>query len=140
MSYEKKYEIDENGPQHVIDEKNNSYILLAKYKWFGKGDYKLGLRKFFSTADGEGGGKGLEFLTEEGPNTLTHMLLHEGYGNADEIVDECVNNRKDIVGAFIYKINEMNECGDDLQEYLNVYDSCREDNDEDMYDPEDLLE
>lgn len=127
-------EVDENFPSHVIDEKGNQYLELCKFRWNGKGEYKLGLRKVYSNADGEHPGKSISFLTEDGPHDLTLALVSENFGNADEISDICLEKRKDIVGAILKKV-DMENCDEYIKYYEEIADSK-----ENMYDPEELLE
>lgn len=136
--FEKNYEIDENS-QRIIDERGNTYLMMAKFRWFGKGDFKLGLRTFYSTSDGEKIGKGVNFLTEDGPHELTKALLEDGYGHPQEIAQTLRKSRPEIFGAVMDELNDMTveekaTCED---AYVNCDDFS--DEDEEMFDPEDLL-
>ena len=79
-----QYSVDENY-NYNIDEKGNTFIALRKIDWRNSGNYKLDLRKYYSTENGERMSKGVSFLTEDGPNELTRVLLYTGYGDAMEI-------------------------------------------------------
>ncbi len=85
MSKEFKYEIVDNFDK-LIDEKGNSFISLRKLTFNDNPDVKLDLRKYYSTATGERMYKGVSFLTEDGPNELTHVLVEEGYGDTEKLV------------------------------------------------------
>lgn len=137
--FEKNYEMDPSFHPEVIDERGNSYIMFAKYKWFGKGDFKLGLRTFYSTPEGERIGKGITFLTDEGPNELTRALLEKGYGHAESIAKTLRGSRPEIIGAVIDELNDMTE--EEKHACEDAYVNCDDylDNDSDMFDPEDLL-
>lgn len=120
---------------YTIDEKGNTFIALRQIDWGDKGDYKLDIRKYYATEEGEKMAKGLSFLTEDGPNELTRVLLETGYGDDEEIVNTIIENRKDVLASIITKYNEDPELID--PEYLAMY---KERNDEeDYYDPEELI-
>lgn len=137
-NFEDNYEIAEEG-QHIIDEKGNSYLMLAKYKWFGKGDFKLGIRTFYSTSEKERIGKGISFLTEEGPHELTKVLLEEGYGHPQELAQTIRKYRPEVIGAVMDELNTMTK--DEKNMCEDAYVNCDDfsDNDDEMYNPEDLL-
>ena len=132
MAKEFSYDVDPDF-NFPIDEKGNSFISLRKIQWNGRGDYRLDLRKYISTEKGEQMGKGVSFLTDEGPGELAKVLLENGYGNADDIADVLVEKRLDILQKANKKINdegiEIPESSDDDSE-----------DDETLYDPRGLFE
>lgn len=123
MAFE--YDIDKDF-DHVIDEKGNSFIALRKIQWGGKGDYKLDLRKWYINSNGEETvGKGVSFLTEEGPHELTKTLVDNGYGHTNEIL------------SGIYHRPDFEQCLQGIREGKNIINESV--NDDDYYNPEDLL-
>lgn len=92
----------------VFDEKGNTFLAMRKIAWGDNPDLekaKLDIRKWFINADGEETpGKGTAFLTEDGPDSLTKILLEEGYGHTKEILnsikdrDDFRKELNDIVG------------------------------------------
>jgi hypothetical protein len=95
----------------TIDEKGSIFIALRKVQWVKNGEdpdetkAKLDLRKYRVDENGdEIAGKGISFLTDDGPNELTKVLVHEGYGNTKEILKE-LKNRDDFVDS-VEHINE----------------------------------
>ena len=82
----------------VFDEKGNTFLALRKLTW---GDNvnsipKYDIRKWYVSPEGdEVVGKGVSFLTEDGPNNLTEALVAEGFGNT-KVLLELINNRSDI--------------------------------------------
>lgn len=98
------YDIDKDF-DYTIEEKDNSFVALRKIRWGNREDYRLDLRKYISTEEGERMGKGLSFLTEDGPSELVKVLLDNDYGKPDEISDTIVNNRRDIFEAISKKVN-----------------------------------
>lgn len=158
MSYGNKefnYETDKDRNNYVVDEKGNSYLQLAYERWNEDSDYKLALRKFYSSAKGETAGKGVTFMTEDGPSDLINALLKEGYGYPEEIAKICVEDRPDIIGAIIFDHAHNSESEEDqdtidnindkpLMYFVDKYAEYNEEHgiakDEDMHDPEEILE
>jgi hypothetical protein len=93
----------------IVDEKGSNYLALRKVKWFDN-DYKLELRRWTSNAEGEIPGKGVSFMTEEGPHELAKALVEAGYGDTNELL-----------------------------EILNSRDSESYEDDDNLYDPKELL-
>lgn len=127
-----KYKIEPDF-DYTIDEKNNTFIALRKITWGDSDTPKLDLRKYYAREDGETMSKGVSFLTDEGPNELTRVLLDTGYGNSREIANSILDNRPDI-GSLIYQSVEDNPGYIDMwSEYLAANGI------EDDYSPDDLL-
>lgn len=121
MAFE--YEIEE-GFDHVFDEKGNTFLALRKIQWGGKGDFKLDLRKWYINSNGEETvGKGVSFLTEEGPHELTKVLVDNGFGHTGEILQG------------IYHREDFEQCLENLRNGVDVMD----DNDDNYYDPKEFL-
>jgi len=78
----------------VIDAKNNTYIALRKVGWFEQ-EPKLELRKWIATPENDVPKKGVSFLTEDGPHTLTSVLVEQGFGDTGELL-ESLSYRKDF--------------------------------------------
>ncbi|MGL5749330.1 MAG: hypothetical protein ACRCXT_02295, partial [Paraclostridium sp.] len=95
------YEIEE-GLDCVFDEKGNTFLAMRKVRWSENGEFKLDLRKYYINSDGEEVvGKGLSFMTEEGPHELTKSLIDNGYGHTQDII-EGVMNRPDFEQCLEY--------------------------------------
>lgn len=121
MAFE--YEIEE-GFDHVFDEKGNTFLALRKIQWGGKGDFKLDLRKWYINSNGEETvGKGISFLTEEGPHELTKVLVDNGFGHTGEILQG------------LYNREDFEQCLDNLRNGVEV----TKNNSEDYYDPKEFL-
>ena len=117
-----KYAIDKDF-DHTIDEKGNTFIALRKIAWGDSENYKLDLRKYYTTEDGERMNKGVSFLTDEGPNELARVLIDTGYGNAIDIAESIKNNRPDIMELLASDLDKIKA----------------ESNTGDFYDPRELL-
>lgn len=119
---------------YTIDEKGNTFIALRKIDWGNKGEFKLDIRKYYASETGETMSKGLSFLTDDGPDELTKVLLETGFGNDAEIADTLLQNRKEIVAKIAKAINDP----DSIYNHMNL-DEIDEDDEEDYYDPEELI-
>lgn len=95
------YEFKQDGIDEVIDEApgSNSFIGLREVRWGPDKDFRLDLRKYICKTDGtEVVGKGVSFVTEDGPNTLINVLVEKGYGVTQDILDE-ISHREDFPKA-----------------------------------------
>ena len=117
----------------TIDEKGNTFIALRQIDWGNKGEYKLDLRKYYASENGETMSKGLSFLTEDGPHELTKVLLETGYGDDEEITNTIIEKRPYILA----KINSELQSNPELVKSLG--DIRFNSIEEDYYDPEELL-
>ena len=74
----------------VVDEKGNISIAIRKVNWGEESDLskaKVDIRRWFINKDGEEAvGKGLHFLTEDGPHTLARVLVEKGFGKTRDIL------------------------------------------------------
>lgn len=120
------YEADPDF-NHIIDEKGNSFIALRRIKWGTSEEFRLDLRKYFNTAEGERMNKGVSFLTEDGPNELVNVMTGLGFGNTVKIIDG-IKDREDFRSA----LNQVLSPDDDL------YDKDAKDISEGYYDPKDI--
>ena len=128
MAREFEYTNDPNF-DYTIDEKGNTFIALRKIDWGNKGEYKLDLRKYYASENGETMSKGVSF-SDEGADELTKVLLETGYGDVEEITDTIVYKRPDILRKMCKVISSDPSLSD--PELIN-------DSDEEMYDPEELM-
>lgn len=133
MAKEFTYSVDPDY-DYTIDEKGNTFIALRKIDWGNKGEYKLDLRKYYASEAGETMSKGLSFLTEDGPDELTRVLLETGYGDDTEIANTLLENRKGIVARIAQTINDPENSYDWSVELENELE-----NEENYYDPEELI-
>lgn len=118
-----KYDIDKDFGDHVIEENNNTSIVMRKISWGDNGNYKLDIRKYLYTDEGERIGKGVA-LTDEGANELTKELIGSGYGNMKEVLVALKDRNEDEFKSTVDSV--LNGLNDD------------EDSDE-YYDPKELL-
>ena len=82
MAKEFKLEIDDSINEVFDEVPGNSFLALRKLRWSDSGPFKLDIRKWYVNADGEEiAGKGVAFMTPEGPDNLIEALLSNGYGD-----------------------------------------------------------
>lgn len=104
MAKELKLEIDPSIDEVIDEVPGNSFIALRKLRWTENGPFKLDLRRWYTTSAGEEvAGKGVSFMTEEGPSNLIQALLSNGYGDTRKTLDgikdrdDFLENIKDIL-------------------------------------------
>lgn len=113
------YEIYDNF-DFIIEEKGNTFIALRKLSWNGR-EPKYDIRKWYNTADGTRADKGVG-LSEEGMDELTGILLSQGFGKTEDIL-EAIKDRDDFEMSYNKVIKGI------------VY----EDEEETFYDPREVL-
>lgn len=115
FSYEKDPNFD-----FVIDEKANKFMALRKIKWSSSNEFKLDLRNYVATDEGERMLKGCTFISEEGGHELARVLVQEGYGHTDDLVD-AIFERRELLGAIAHRINDSDptEIEHAMEEYNN---------------------
>lgn len=120
---------------YTIDEKGNTFIALRKVDWGNKGEYKLDLRKYYASESGETMSKGVSFLTDEGPDELTKVLIETGYGNDAEIANAIIQNRVEVLA----RIHKALTTDVNLLEMVNSADMEIDYEEDEFYDPEELI-
>ena len=122
----------EGTVDEVFDElPGNSFLALRKLRWRPDGEFKLDIRKWFTNSDGEEiAGKGISFMTEQGPDNLIMALLKHGYGDTRKTI-EGIKDRDD----FIPTLSEMIR-NDEIHEF-EIPEG--EESDTSFYDPKDIL-
>lgn len=120
------YNIDENF-DFLIEEKGNQAVFFRRVSWGGR-DSKLEIRKWYVDGTKETAGKGVTFMTEEGPDELVRIMTETGFGKTDEILENI--SKRDDFGISVKKI-----LGKGLDDVINEYDSIEL---EEVYDPRTL--
>jgi hypothetical protein len=118
---------------YTIDEKGNTFIALRQIDWGNKGEYKLDLRKYYASEEGETMSKGLSFLTEDGPDELTRVLIETGYGDDEQIANTLIENRPYVLAHIKAEFDSNPEL------VKSLGDSRFFKKDEEYYDPEELM-
>ena len=113
----------------IVEEKGNVFIALREMKWCAadvEKDFKVDIRKYYMSAEGETVSKGISFGTEEGPHELTRVLAEEGFGHTDDIL-EAIKDREDFMASLVKALNveDIDNLGIDASQYKE----------DDYYDP-----
>lgn len=114
------------GMNRIIEEKGSSFIRLAQMAWGVSDDeecdpekIRVDIRKYHTNSDGkEIMGKGVSFMTQDGPNELVHCLLEEGYGETEKSL-KILKKRKDFKDA-VFHVNGQNSPDDDVDETFDL--------------------
>lgn len=136
MAFNGNYEKDENGIDRIIEERGNQFLAMRMVRWNDNKEFKLDIRKYVLSETGETPLKGISFLTEEGPDELTKILVEEGFGNNTDLFETIKEKRPELESYFIR--DYLDRDNKDLQSHLDTY-PIIEDNTEEYYDPEELL-
>lgn len=116
----------------IFDDKGNTFLAMRKIQWGDSDKTYLDLRKWYCNADGqETPGKGFSFLTEEGPHELARVLVENGYGHTDDIINS-IKDREDFMTSLVECLNK--------EELDNLDIELPEVDDGDYYDPSVIIE
>lgn len=134
MAREFNLEIDPSVNEVFDETSGNSFLALRKLRWNESSPFRLDIRKWFTNADGEEiAGKGVSFMTPEGPENLIQALLKHGYGDTRKTLNG-IKNRED----FLVCVKEViTENGMDLDSVDISIDQL--DRNASFYDPKSIL-
>lgn len=134
MAREFSLEIDDSVNEVVDEAPGNSYIALRKLRWSPTSEFRLDIRKWFVNADGtEVAGKGVAFVTDEGPANLINALLKHGYGDTRKTLDG-IKDRDDFL-VTVKEVLEENNLNLDSVEVLHASPNGSES----YYDPKSII-
>lgn len=85
------FKVKLDGVNECIDSKGSMAVMLREVAWNNKEKYVLELRKWETKINDKGEAetkplKGVTFLTEQGPHTLTEKLVEHGYGDTKRLL------------------------------------------------------
>jgi hypothetical protein len=108
MPREFNLEIDPSINEIFDEASGNSFLALRKLRWSDNSPFRLDVRKWFTNAQGEEiAGKGVSFITEEGPENLIEALLKHGYGDTRKTLNG-IKDRDDFLVAVKEVLTENN--------------------------------
>lgn len=94
-----KLEIDSSIDEVVDEVPGNAFIALRKLRWSDSGPFRLDIRKWYTNSEGEEiAGKGVSFMSEEGPDNLIEALLKHNYGDTRKTLNG-IKDREDFLPA-----------------------------------------
>ena len=128
-------EIDPSIDEVFDEGVGSSFLALRMMRWNENSPFKLDMRKWFTSPDGqEVAGKGFSFITENGPHELVKALLKHNYGETREVLDQ-IKGRDD----FLYNVKEvLDNLGSDAGNLITVK-PYSENESGSFYDPKELL-
>ena len=137
MAYGNKYNnseeflyTTEDNFDYIIEEKGNQFTSLRKIDWGNTGTYKLDLRRYYTSSDGtEKMGKGISFMTEEGPSEFTKVMLGLGYCETVDALT-AIKDRPDFRSSLNTVLNNKDD---------EFYDESVGELKGNYYDPKDLI-
>lgn len=133
MAKELQLELDPSVDEVIDEVPGNSFIALRKLRWTSTGSFKLDIRKWFTNGAGEEiAGKGVSFMTEEGPDNLVEALLKNGYGDTRKTLNG-LKDREDFLPNVKQIIIEKGVNLDDVE--VPTLDSV----DVSFYDPKTII-
>jgi hypothetical protein len=104
MPRELQLEIDPSIDEVIDEVPGSSFIALRKLRWSPTSSFKLDIRRWYTNNTGEEiAGKGISFMTEQGPDNLIQALLKHGYGDTRKTLDgikerpDFLENVKDVL-------------------------------------------
>ena len=135
MARELQLEIDQSIDEVIDEVPGSSFIALRKLRWSPTSSFKLDIRRWYTSNTGEEiAGKGISFMTEQGPDNLIQALLKHGYGDTRKTLDG-IRERPDFLENVKDVLDEMHsDLGD-----LIVERAPSTDIEELFYDPKSIL-
>lgn len=118
----------------ILEEKGNSFTALRKLKWSENSTVRLDIRRYIINSEGdEVTGKGVGFLTEDGPDELVKVLVENDYGVTSEILS-AIEGRDEFIVSLKRVLSD-----EKLEELNNVTIEEEEEDEEVYYDPRELV-
>ena len=138
MAKEFHLELDPSIDEVIDELPGNSFIALRKLRWSPTSEYRLDIRKWFTNSEGEEiAGKGVAFMTEEGPDNLIQALLKHGYGDTKKTLDG-IKDRDDYIPQVCMTLIEKGYNLEDLAK-TDLSDFQASVGGGSFYDPKDLF-
>lgn len=106
------YKIAENF-DFIISESNNSFVALRKIAWGDSVNYRLDIRKYYNTAEGERMSKGCS-ISDDAADELTKVLVENNYGDTRDILNG-IKDRDDFMHSLVKVIGKENIPDTDME-------------------------
>ena len=133
MPKELQLELDPSVDEVIDEVPGNSFIALRKLRWSPNASFKLDIRKWFTNGAGEEiAGKGVSFMTPEGPDNLIEALLKVGCGDTRKTLNG-LKDREDFLPNVKQIIIEKGVNLDNIE--VPSHDSLNES----FYDPKTII-
>ena len=119
----------------IFDERGSAYLALRRIQWVKEGSEpdeskaKLEIRRWRVSDEGERAERGVAFLTDEGPNELAKVLVHEGFGKTKDILSEL--RRREDFKEVVENFNNNTEDSGEYFDMRSLFETDIEDEEED---------
>lgn len=90
-----KYEYNQDGINEIISEKGDLFLALREVRWTDGKPFKLDLRNYKSSEEGDVTLKGCSF-SDDDADELTRVFIENGFGDNAEIANAIVEYRPNI--------------------------------------------
>lgn len=132
MPREFNLELDPSVDKIFDEIPGNAFLAVRKLRWNQNSEFKLDIRKWFTNSNGEEiAGKGVSFMTPEGPSNLVKALLEIGVADTKTTLDG-LKDRDD----FLISVKEVL---DENNMDINSITVTRENSSASFYDPKSIL-
>ena len=99
MAKEFNLEIDDSLNEVIDEVPGNRFIALRRLRWSEDAPFKVDIRNWYTNSEGEEiAGKGVSFMTPEGPDNLIEALLKNGFGDTRKTLNG-IKDREDFLIA-----------------------------------------
>lgn len=140
-----KYEYNKEGINEIISERGDVFLALREVRWAQGKPYKLDLRNYRSSEEGDITLKGCSF-TDDDADELTKVFIENGFGDNSEIANAIVEHRPDLCRELKSIFGENADLSEvdsrvRLFERRQIDDErLADENDEDYFNPGRILE
>ena len=118
---------------YTLQEKGNTYIALRKVQWYNQDEVKLDIRKYTANTDGTEQMKSGVCLNDDGAHELTKVLVENGYGNTQDIING-IKDRFDFKTSLKKSLSSSTKEELDDEFNMSLTEVDEDDNEEEYYD------
>ena len=119
-----------DGFDYTLQEKGNTYVALRKVQWYDQEEIKLDIRKYTTNTDGTEQIKSGVCLNDDGAHELTKVLVENGYGETQDILDG-IKDRIDFKSSLKKSLSTSTK--EELDDEFNLGLTEEDEEDEDEY-------
>lgn len=139
-----KYEYNQDGINEIISERGDIFLALREVRWTTGKPFKLDLRNYRSSEEGDITLKGCSF-NDDNADELTRVLIENGFGDNTEIADTIVQYRPDLCRELKSIFNDRTDLPE-IDSRVTLFQRRQDDderladeNGDDYFNPKDIL-
>lgn len=139
-----KYEYNQDGINEIISERGDIFLALREVRWTTGKPFKLDLRNYRSSEEGDITLKGCSF-NDDDADELTRVLIENGFGDNTEIADTIVQYRPDLCRELKSIFNDRTDLPE-IDSRVTLFQRRQDDderladeNGDDYFNPKDIL-